>query len=68
MATAYINPRETLEVNVMGTVNVLEAARHCPTVRGVVVASSDKAYGKKCDNATESRTTKTGFMCVLGGV
>jgi CDP-glucose 4,6-dehydratase len=37
----------------MGTVNMLEAARHCPSVKGVVVASSDKAYGKKCDNAAE---------------
>jgi CDP-glucose 4,6-dehydratase len=52
--TAYINPRETFETNIMGTVNVLEAARHCPSIKGIVVASSDKAYGKKCDNATET--------------
>ena len=50
---AFINPKETLETNIMGTVNILEAARHCPNIKGVVVASSDKAYGKKCDNATE---------------
>jgi len=30
----------------MGTVNVLEAARLYPGVKAVVVASSDKAYGK----------------------
>lgn len=52
--TAVINPRETFETNIMGTVNILEAARHCPRIKGIVVASSDKAYGKKCDNATES--------------
>jgi len=52
--TAFINPRETLETNIMGTVNVLEATRDCPTVKGIVVASSDKAYGKKCDNASET--------------
>jgi len=51
--TAFVNPRETLETNIMGTVNVLEAARRSTMVKGVVVASSDKAYGKKCDNATE---------------
>ncbi|MFA5108975.1 MAG: GDP-mannose 4,6-dehydratase [Patescibacteria group bacterium] len=51
--TAFINPREALETNIMGTVNILEAARHCPSIKGIVVASSDKAYGKKCDNATE---------------
>lgn len=43
---AYYNPRRTLESNVMGTVNILESVRQCPRVTGVVVASSDKAYGK----------------------
>lgn len=52
--TALINPKEALETNIMGTVNVLEAARNCPRIKGVVFASSDKAYGKKCDNATET--------------
>lgn len=52
--TAYVNPRETLESNIMGTVNILEAARLLPRTKGVVVASSDKAYGKKCDNAVET--------------
>lgn len=51
--TAYVNPLETLESNIMGTVNILEAARLSPKVKGVVIASSDKAYGKKCSNATE---------------
>jgi CDP-glucose 4,6-dehydratase len=43
---AFYNPRRTYESNVMGTVNVLEAARMYPGVKAVVVASSDKAYGK----------------------
>ena len=51
---AYINPHETLEANIMGTVNILEAARRSSKIKGVVVASSDKAYGKKCNNATET--------------
>lgn len=51
---AFINPKETLETNIMGTVNVLEAARHCPHIKGIVVASSDKAYGKKCNDVTET--------------
>ncbi len=50
---AYVNPRETLETNIMGTVNILEAARHSPLVKGIVVASSDKAYGKGSINAKE---------------
>ncbi len=40
-------PRPTFETNVRGTWNVLEAARHNPTVRRVVIASSDKAYGEQ---------------------
>ncbi len=38
-------PVPTLKANIMGTVNVLEAARLSPTVKRVLVASSDKAYG-----------------------
>lgn len=39
-------PLATLESNVLGTCNVLEAARlHQDLVRRVVIASSDKAYG-----------------------
>lgn len=46
VTTAYANPRRTLESNVMGTTNILESARLYPKVKAVVVASSDKAYGK----------------------
>ncbi len=54
--TALINPYETLNTNIMGTVNVLEAARLSPCIQGVVVASSDKAYGKDCLMAKESHS------------
>ena len=49
---AYKNPRRTFETNVMGTVNVLESARLLGNLKGVIVASSDKAYGKKDDKFT----------------
>lgn len=39
------NPASTFESNIRGTWTVLEAARRCPTVKGIVIASSDKAYG-----------------------
>ncbi len=39
------NPLSTFESNIRGTWSVLEACRRCPTVRQIVVASSDKAYG-----------------------
>lgn len=43
---AYINPLETLETNIMGTAHLLEATRKLPSITGIIVASSDKAYGK----------------------
>ncbi|WP_243439160.1 CDP-glucose 4,6-dehydratase [Fundidesulfovibrio soli] len=41
---SYRQPVDTFDVNVMGTVNVLEACRACPDVRAVVVVTSDKCY------------------------
>jgi CDP-glucose 4,6-dehydratase len=41
---AYDEPHETFDTNVMGTVNVLDAARGCAAVRAVVVVTSDKCY------------------------
>lgn len=38
-------PLSTFESNIKGTWTVLEALRHTPTIRRIVVASSDKAYG-----------------------
>jgi CDP-glucose 4,6-dehydratase len=39
-------PLSTFDTNVRGTWTVLEACRRVPTVKRVVVASSDKAYGE----------------------
>ena len=41
---SYERPVDTYAVNVMGTVNLLEAARACPTARAVVVVTTDKCY------------------------
>lgn len=39
------NPVSTFKTNIEGTWSLLEACRHSPTVKQIVVASSDKAYG-----------------------
>ena len=39
------NPVSTFETNIGGTWALLEACRRSPTVKQIVVASSDKAYG-----------------------
>ncbi|MFA4932330.1 MAG: CDP-glucose 4,6-dehydratase [Caldisericia bacterium] len=41
---SYADPLTTFETNVMGTANVLEAARHSPSVRSVVIVTTDKCY------------------------
>jgi len=49
VGTANRNPVSTFETNVAGTWAMLEACRRCPTVKQVVLASSDKAYGDQID-------------------
>ena len=41
------NPVSTFDTNVAGTWALLEASRRTPTVRQIVIASSDKAYGEQ---------------------
>lgn len=41
---SYAEPVETYATNVMGTVHVLEAARHTPSVKAIVVVTTDKCY------------------------
>jgi CDP-glucose 4,6-dehydratase len=43
--TALADPLSTFHTNIMGSCNILEAARNCSTIETVVVSSSDKAYG-----------------------
>lgn len=41
---SYAQPADTYEVNVMGTVNLLEAVRATPGVKAVVNVTTDKCY------------------------
>jgi CDP-glucose 4,6-dehydratase len=41
---AFRRPVDTFDVNIMGTVNVLEAARNAGSPRSVVVVTTDKVY------------------------
>jgi CDP-glucose 4,6-dehydratase len=44
---SYAEPVETYATNVMGTVHVLESVRHTPSVKAVVVVTTDKCYENK---------------------
>lgn len=47
VGVANRNPMSTFEANIQGTWNMLEACRLVATVKRVVIASSDKAYGEQ---------------------
>jgi CDP-glucose 4,6-dehydratase len=44
---SYVDPVETYSTNIMGTVNLLEAVRQTPSVRAVVIVTTDKCYDNK---------------------
>lgn len=47
---SFLNPAETIETNVMGSVNVLEACRQISCVKAIIVVTSDKCYQNKKTN------------------
>jgi len=58
---SYKDPVETYTTNVIGTVNLLEAARSCKSIKAVINVTTDKCY--------QNREKKTGYKEdeVLGG-
>jgi CDP-glucose 4,6-dehydratase len=46
VSVANRNPVSTFDSNIRGTWSLLEACRHSPAVKQILVASSDKAYGE----------------------
>jgi CDP-glucose 4,6-dehydratase len=44
---SYKNPVYTYETNVMGTVNILDACRHCGSIGSIVNVTTDKVYENK---------------------
>jgi CDP-glucose 4,6-dehydratase len=44
---SYIEPIETYSTNVMGTLNVLEAARKCKNIKAIIAITTDKCYENK---------------------
>lgn len=41
---SYVDPLGTLDTNIMGTANLLDACRRIPALRAVVIVTSDKCY------------------------
>ncbi len=58
MTTSLANPRRDFEVNVLGSINVLEAVRLYAPGATVVYASSNKVYGELEDCVLEEKPTR----------
>lgn len=58
--TSYFEPVQTYETNVIGTLNVLEAARACPAVKAFVNVTTDKCYENREENYAYKEEDKLG--------
>ncbi len=47
VSVGYDDPVGTFTANVIGTVNILEAARSCPDLQSIVVVTTDKCYDNR---------------------
>ena len=57
---SFRDPVTTYSTNVLGTVNVLEAVRHTPSARVVVVVTSDKCYYNQERNEAYNEDARLG--------
>ena len=58
--TSYTDPVNTYQTNVIGTMNVLEAARSCDSVKAVVLITTDKVYDNKESEKAYHETDELG--------
>lgn len=47
VSDSYINPKDTFETNVIGTLNVLEAAKQLKKKCSIIIITTDKVYSNK---------------------
>ncbi|MFZ1371298.1 MAG: CDP-glucose 4,6-dehydratase [Ferruginibacter sp.] len=57
---SYTDPVNTYQTNVTGTLNVLEAARKCRSVKAVVLITTDKVYENKEHHKPYTETDELG--------
>ena len=41
---SYLNPKETFETNILGTLNILEGVRKIKNIRSTIIITTDKVY------------------------
>lgn len=68
VTTSVEAPREDIEINTMGTFNVLEAARHAPSQPMVLYASTNKVYGSMEGVIVEERASRYAYRDYVHGI
>ena len=63
----FDDPRTAYETNVMGTVNLFEAARFCDSVKSILIITTDKVYENKGDGAVYKETDPLGGIDPYSG-
>jgi CDP-paratose 2-epimerase len=58
VTTSLIDPRDDLSINVVGTVNLLEAVRDCARPPSLVFTSTNKVYGGLSDMRFDESATR----------
>lgn len=61
MTTSIVSPRTDFEINVLGTINLLEAVRRYAPNAAVIYSSTNKVYGDL--EQYSYRATKTRYVC-----
>ena len=44
LGQSYLSPTETININVLGTLNILETCKNSKSVKSIIIATSDKCY------------------------
>lgn len=59
----FENPIKTYQTNVIGTLHLLEALRKCPSIKSILLVSTDKVYCNKGDGAIYQENDPIGGQC-----
>ena len=57
---SYLNPVQTYETNVMGTLNILELIRKSPSIKSAVIITTDKCYEENLSKKPYNENSKLG--------
>ena len=68
VTTSVLDPRQDFEVNVLGTLNVLEAARSANMLAPIIYSSTNKVYGQLDDVKTGVIDGRCSFVELTDGV